>query len=234
MKFSTIRNTAACIALAYILIQTWQWYVYAQFSTAANVQEEMMQGHHILHVSRSWLMLIAIFAMTILNIAICYIASYISRFWAWVAFMGYFSFFMLEIILRSVELFYIQLQLPQEALKADTASLPSITDKFTLFYSIQHAMYFPLIFSTLISYVTLFFLFPVKPKVFVIIKIVMGANILRSFWRLGADFLGIKWLQGNLYNDLYLPMVVLLFGLTMWWLLRIKEDDLAKIVHQTA
>ncbi|NML20706.1 hypothetical protein HHL16_07465 [Pseudoflavitalea sp. G-6-1-2] len=234
MNFSTIKKVAAFIALAYILIQTWQWYVYEQFGAPANTQEEMMQGHHILHVSRSWLMLIAIFAMMILNIAICYVASNISRFWAWVAFVGYFAFFMLEIALRSVELFYVQLQLPAEALKADATALQGITEKFSTFYSIQHAMYFPLIFSTTIAYVTLFFLFPSKPKVFMIIKIVMGLNVLRSLWRIGADFLGIKWLQGSLYNDLYLPLVVLLYGLTAWWLFRLKENDLAKIVHQTA
>ena len=179
-------------------------------------------------------MLIAMFGMMILNITICYIASRISKFWAWVAFTGYFTFFILEALLRSVELFYTQIQLPEQALKADASTMQVITDRFSIFASIQHALYFPLIFSIFISYIVLFFLFPGTPKIFRVIRFVMLANILRSCWRLGADFLGINWLQGNLYDELYLPLVILLYGLTAWWLFKMKDEDLAKIVHQSA
>ncbi|MGN6420424.1 MAG: hypothetical protein ACTHMC_23145 [Pseudobacter sp.] len=220
MDLNTIRKTAAYIAVAYILVQSFQWYVFAQFPAAANAQEEMMQGHHALHVTRSWLMLISMFAMLILNITVCYIAATINRFWAIVGMAGYFTFFLLEISLRSVELFYIQLYLPQQALKADPGVLQNILDKYSTFANIQHALYFPLIFSTSITYFSLFFIF--KPKVHRIIRFVMLVNILRSSWRLGSDFLNIGWLQGSLYNTVYLPLVVLLFGLTAIWLLRMK------------
>lgn len=223
MNFTIIRKAAACIAIVYILIQSFQWYVFEQFPTAANVQEEMMQGHHLLHVTRSWLMLVIMFGLLILNITICYIASRINLFWSAVAMAGYFTFFLLEISLRSVELFYTQIYLPDQVLKADPSILQGIIDKFSTFTSIQHALYFPLIFSITISYFVLFFLFPVKVKVHRIIKVVMGINILRSLWRLGADFLNLSWLQGNLYNQVYLPLVILLFGLTALWLFRLKN-----------
>lgn len=224
MNFTTIRRSAAFIAIAYILVQSFQWYVFAQFPAAANVQEEMMQGHHPLHITRSWLMLISMFAMLILNMTVCYIASKINLFWSVVAMAGYFTFYLLEISLRSVELFYTQLYLPQQALNAAPGTLQNILDKFSTFGNIQHALYFPLIFSTTICYFSLFFIF--RPKVHRIIWLVMLANILRSGWRLGADFLNIGWLQGSLYNTLYLPMVVLLFGLTAIWLLRLKNEEI--------
>lgn len=222
MNLTIIRRTAACIALAYILIQSFQWYVFAQFPVAANVQEELMQGNHTLHITRSWLMLLSMFGLMIVNITICYIASKINIFWSVIAMIGFLTFFLLEISLRSVELFYTQLYLPQQALNATTTAMEGILDKFSTFTQIQQALYFPLIFSTTISYVVLFFLFPSAEKIHRIIKLVMGINILRSVWRISADFLHISWLQGSLYNTLYLPLVVLLFGLTAWWLLKLR------------
>lgn len=225
MNLTTIRKTAAGIAIVYILIQSFQHFVFAQFPVASNVQEEMMQGHHSLHITRSWLMLISMFAMLILNITVCYIASTINRFWAIVAMAGYFTFFMLEVILRSIELFYTQIYLPQQALHADPAALQDVLDKFSTFANIQHALYFPLIFSTSITYFSLFFIF--KPKAHRIIRFVMLVNILRSSWRLGSDFLNIRWLQGSLYDTVYLPLVVVVFGLTAIWLLRLKTSPLS-------
>lgn len=228
MNLTIIRKTAACIALAYILIQSFQWYVFAQFPVASNVQEELMQGHHTLHITRSWLMLLSMFGLMIVNITICYIASKINLFWSVIAMIGFLTFFFLEISLRSVELFYTQLYLPQQALHAAPAAMVDILDKFSTFTHIQQALYFPLIFSTSISYVVLFFLFPSTVKVHRIIRVVMGVNILRSLWRISADFLNISWLQGSLYNTLYLPLVVLLFGLTAWWLFTLKEEKILR------
>lgn len=224
MNLTIIRKTAAGIAIVYILIQSFQHFVFAQFPVASSVQEEMMQGHHSLHIARSWLMLISMFAMLILNITVCYIASTINRFWAIVAMAGYFTFFILEAILRSIELFYTQIYLPQQALHADPAALQEILDKFSTFANIQHALYFPLIFSTSITYFSLFFIF--RPKVHRIIRFVMLVNILRSSWRLGSDFLNIRWLQGSLYDTVYLPLVVVVFGLTAIWLLRLKNEEI--------
>lgn len=224
MNLTIIRKTAAGIAIVYILIQSFQWYVFAQFPAAGSVQEEMMQGNYALHITRSWLMLISMFAMLILNITICYIAAKINLFWSLVAMAGYFTFFVLEAILRSVELFYTQIYLPQQSLNADPAAMQNILDKFSTFANIQHALYFPLIFSTFITYLCLFFVF--KPKLHRIIRFVMLVNILRSGWRLGSDFLSIQWLQGDLYNTVYLPLVVLIFGLIAIWLLRLKESSI--------
>lgn len=222
MNLTIIRKTAACIAIAYILVQSVQWYVFAQFPAAANLQEEMMQGAHPLHIARSWLMLLSMFGLMIVNITICYIASRINQVWSVIAFTGFLTFYLLEISLRSVELFYTQLYLPKQALTATPVVMENILDKFSTFTQIQQALYFPLIFSTTISYVVLFFLFPSTVKVHRVIRVVMGVNILRSVWRISADFLHISWLQGSLYNTLYLPLVVLLYGLTAWWLLKLK------------
>ncbi|HVK48037.1 MAG TPA: hypothetical protein VM488_09340, partial [Pseudobacter sp.] len=65
-----------------------------------------------------------------------------------------------------------------------------------------------------------------RPKVHRIIRFVMLVNILRSSWRLGSDFLNIRWLQGSLYDTVYLPLVVVVFGLTAIWLLRLKNEEI--------
>ncbi|MBO9561707.1 MAG: hypothetical protein J7621_03000 [Niastella sp.] len=224
MKDRQIRIVAAVVALVYIGIQSFQWYVFGQFPTPASPREELLQGYHPLHVVRSWLMLLAMFGLLFLYYVVCSIAARINHAWGRFAFPGFFIFLILEMILRSIELFYIQQHLPILALKSNGEDLQRIIDQFQTFQSIQQALYFPLIFSGFISYVILFFLFGGGQRVNRIIRFVMGVNILRVVWRLLSDYGHVSWLQGNLYDRIYLPLVVLVFGSMAFWLIRYKEE----------
>ena len=134
-------------------------------------------------------------------------------------------FFMLEVLLPSTELFYMHLYLPKKALAANANELNGIIDKFQTFQTIQSALYFPLILSATISYAILFFLFwSIKQKVNWIIRSVLAIDLLRSFWRLSADYFNIQWLQGDLYSTIYLPMVIITFGPISIWLLKLKDE----------
>jgi hypothetical protein len=224
MKERPVRIIAAVIALVYIGIQGFQEYVFAQFPSPASPKEELMQGFHPLHLTRSWLMLFAMFGLLFLYLVICSLAAKVNRFWARFAFSGVFIFLFLEIIIRSIELFYIQQFLPEQALKSNEQALIGIIGKLQTFQTIQASLYFPLIFSALIAYVILFFLFAGGEKVNRLIRFVMAVNILRSLWRLLSDYGNISWLQGNLYNRTYFALVVLLFGCTALWLFKKKEE----------
>ena len=229
MKEKPVRIAAAVTALVYIGIQGFQEYVFGQFPSPASPKEELMQGFHPLHITRSWLMLFAMFGLLFLYLVICSLAAKVNRFWARLAFSGVFIFLFLELIIRSIELFYIQQYLPEQALKSNEQALPGIIDKMQTFQTIQGSLYFPLIFAALIAYVILFFLFAGGEKVNRLIRFVMAANILRSIWRLLSDYGNITWLQGNLYNRIYFAMVVLLFGLMALWLFKKKENGNAFI-----
>ncbi|OQP58350.1 hypothetical protein [Niastella populi] len=224
MNTKILRVVAAVIALIYVAIQTFQWYVFEQFNPPASAAEELQQGNHPLHLVRSSLMLAAMFMLLYVRYVICFIAGMYNRFWANLAFICYFTFFMLEVLLRSTELFYLQLHLPQKARGADAHELKGIIDQFQTFQTIQSALYFPLIVSATISYAILFFLFwSVKQKVNLIIKAVLAIDLLRSFWRLSGDYFNVQWLQGDLYSTIYLPMVIITFGPISIWLLKFKD-----------
>ncbi len=225
MNTKILRVIAAVIALLYIAIQTFQWYVFEQFNTPASAAEELQQGNHPLHLVRSSLMLAAMFMLLYVRYVICFLAGIYNRFWANLAFICYFVFFMLEVLLRSTELFYIQLHLPQKALAANANELNGIIDKFQTFQTIQAALYFPLIVSATISYAILFFLFwSINQKINWIIRSVLAIDLLRSTWRLLSDYFNVQWLQGDLYSAIYLPMVIITFGPISIWLLTLKDE----------
>jgi hypothetical protein len=229
MNIKILRVVAAIIALVYIAIQTFQWYVFEQFHTPASAAEELQQGNHALHLVRSCLMLAAMFMLLYVRYVICFLAGMYNGFWANLAFICYFIFFMLEVLLRSTELFYAQLSLPQKAQSANANELNGIIDKFQTFQAIQSALYFPLILSATISYAILFFLFwSIKQKGNWIIRSVLAIDLLRSIWRLLSDYFNVQWLQGDLYSTIYLPMVIITFGPISIWLLKLKDEQYVK------
>ena len=232
MNIKLLRVTAAVIALIYIVIQTFQWYVFEQFKAPASATEELQQGHHSLHLVRSSVMLAAMFGLLYVRYVICFLAGMHNRFWANLAFICYFVFFIIEILLRSTELFYAQLYLPSKALLANANELNGIIDKFQTFQAVQSALYFPLIVSATISYAILFILFlSIKQKVNWIIRSVLGIDLLRSFWRLSSDYFNVKWLQGDLYSTIYLPLVIITFGPICIWLIKFKDEQYVKAGH---
>lgn len=232
MNIKILRVTAAVIALIYIAIQTFQWYVFEQFDIPASAAEELQQGNHPLHLVRSSLMLAAMFALLYVRYVICFLAETHNRFWANLAFICYFIFFIIEVLLRSTELFYTQLYLPQKAAAVNANELNGIIDKFQTFQTIQSALYFPLIVSATISYAILFFLFPpINQKVNWIIRSVLAIDLLRSFWRLSSDYFNVKWLQGDLYSTIYLPLVIITFGPICIWLLKFNDKRDVSAVH---
>ncbi|THU37053.1 hypothetical protein FAM09_19045 [Niastella caeni] len=229
MNFKNIRLGAAIVAFLYIAIQAFQHYVFDKFPEPASAAEELQQGNHPLHLIRSYLMFGAMFGLLYIRYVICFLAAMYNRFWSILAFICYFIFFLLEILLRSTELFYAQLFLPKLARAANSDDLKIIIDKFQTFQSIQSALYFPLILSATCSYAILFFIFsPVKQKVNWLIKFVLGVDLLRSFWRLLSDYFNVKWLQGNLYSQIYLPLVIITFGSIGIWLLKFREEQMQR------
>jgi hypothetical protein len=64
-----------------------------------------------------------------------------------------------------------------------------------------------------------------KQKINWVIIFVMTIDLLRSLWRLCSDYFNVKWLQGNLYDQMYLPLVFITFGSLSIWLLRVKDQQ---------
>jgi hypothetical protein len=218
------RGIAATFCIAYVLIQVFQRFVFMSIPQPKNIAEELILGSMPIHIWRSTLLLLSFFALIYVYAVIVFHEFRKSVLLFTIAFIGLLIFCFLEIGIRSVELFYIQLQLPQEYISAENELVKnSILDKYVAFQSVQSALYFPLLFSQAISSVIVAWLFSSKPKLNYLIKIAFAVNAIRLAGRLGGMFLHVKWLN-SFSSTLYLPLVILIFGLLIIWFIKGKQD----------
>lgn len=215
--------TAAIFCIAYILIQSFQEYVFRTIPPPKDPTEELLQGRLPLHIWRSALLLLSFFPLLYVFLVIVLSNFRGNPILFSTAFIGLFIFCFLEISIRSVELFYIQIQLPDALLAAkDAAVRNSILDRFSLFQSIQQALYFPLMLAQAISSFILAIAFSRKPPSNWMIKTAFAINAFRLAGRIIAMTFHVSWFN-SFSGSLYLPFVVIIFGLMTVWLLKTRH-----------
>lgn len=218
------RKIAAIFCIIYILIQIFQQYVININPQPSNITEEIIQNSLPLNRWRSFLILISFFLMIYTYTVITFYELKRNILLYFLAFLGFFIFCFLEINIRSVELFYFQMKFPSEFLEAKTEITKThLIENYTLFQSIQYALYFPLLLSQAISSLIISFLFSSKVKINYALKIGFGINALRLFFRLITMYLNLNIIEQ--YNSiLYLPLVIIIFGLLSYWLFNVKDN----------
>ncbi|WP_243293300.1 hypothetical protein [Geothrix mesophila] len=219
------RLAAGFLALGYVAVQGFQDYVFAVFQAPANAAEELLQGAAGLHLARSALMLVWMFALIFIAWVICARGMRRRPILAWAAFFGFFMFGLFEVALRSVELFWTQIQLPAEYLKAtEPAVRAGILDKVATFQSVQHALYFPLMLAPCLGSLGVYFLFPGSPRIHWALKAVMAIAVARMTVRL-LTYADIQLMSMAFYEKIYFPLVVIEHLPKAYWLFRVEDAD---------
>ena len=206
----THRLAAAGIALAYVAIQSFQWYVFGALPDVVTLADALLQGPHPLNIARAVSMLLSFFGLIFLFGVCCAMAGQRRPFTAMAAFVAFFVFFLLEVSLRSVELFHVYLELPaQYQASSESLERARILSQAESFASIQHALYFPLGLSWLLGSVLLCRALGAQ-RIDRLAQWAFALNALRLALRMVDDFVfGAKF--DELYGALYLPLVVLTF-----------------------
>jgi|SRR5688572_5256920 len=217
-----LRIAAGITALVYVGIQAFQDYVFRTLPAPASPAEELMAGAHPLHLARSTLMLFGMFGLLFIFTVIALQRVRTRPVLAGAAMLSYFVFFLLEIGLRSTELFWTQIQLPAAYAAAPD---PAILDQLATFQAVQGALYFPLGFSTLVGSILMLLLFETPPRLNWIIRIVFGWNALRIAARQLTAYAGLPVMPGWLYEKIYFVGVVLAFYLpAAYWLFKVPDE----------
>jgi hypothetical protein len=220
MTSRALRLAAGVVALAYIAVQGFQEYVFRTMAAPASPAEGLMQGAATAHVVRSSLMLAAMFGLVFLHGVLCLHRARERPVLAAAGFLGFLLFGALEIGLRSVELFWTQLQLPAAyAAQPD----PAILERLATFQAVQGALYAPLMAGFCLGSVALFVLYTPPPRADLAVRLVAGANILRNLTRFFTGYAGIPLFPDTVYEPAYFPMVIALYAPLAWWLLRARD-----------
>jgi hypothetical protein len=208
------------LCLAYILVQTFQWWVFSKAPAENNPASFFLFDASLISVVRSWLMLLSMFGLLYIHFVVSYQNYEVNSAACKIAFTSFYTFFLLEVVLRSIELFYIQIQLPNDYLNNSSADKEAILSTVTQFRQIQSAVYFPLGISWMVGSFIVGFLFPEKPGFNYLVKVAFWFNGVRLLLRSATVYLGLNMFPDGAYGTLYLPMVVIVFGLSAAWFWR--------------
>jgi hypothetical protein len=212
------RIAAAIVAIAYTAIQSFQWFAFSRLAAAGDPAQALMQGRSPLNVARSLSMLLSFFGLAYLFLVVCGIVYRRRPALAIAAFLGFFLFCLLEVQLRSVELFYVYLELPSRYQAATSAPERTLAlQAQSTFQAVQHALYFPLGLSWVIGSL-LVCLGLGRSRLDWLARWAFGLNSLRLMLRMFDSYvLGPEF--DALYSALYLPLVFLTFLPIAAWLL---------------
>ncbi|MCI4566637.1 hypothetical protein [Lysobacter sp. CFH 32150] len=219
----THRLAAAAVAVLYIAIQSFQWFVFSQLPTPDGPAQELLQGPLPLNLARATLMLLSFFGLAYLYLVACVLVFQRKPLAAVAAFLGFFVFCLLELQLRSVELFYVYLKLPglYEAATA-AAEQARLLEIQSIFQSVQYALYFPLGLAQVLGSIALCVALGGN-RFDWLAKFAFGLNAVRLLLRmLDTYVLGTRF--DALYSTLYLPLVYVIFGAIVAWLCLRRED----------
>lgn len=218
-----LKLAAAIVCLVYILVQSFQWWVFARVPDGADPVVNFLNGHHTLNIIRSWSMLLSMFGLFFISFVVSVMAYQYNRPWALLALVNLFIFSLLEIVLRSIELFYVQVQLPEAYLaNTDPVHRQHIMDTVSTFLGVQGAVYFPLGLGWMLGSLILALIFP-NNRAHFIVKFVFFLNAARLLARMLTNYLGMGLLGNEVYDVIYLPLVCLTFGPLAYWLYRNKN-----------
>lgn len=215
------RVAAAIIALGYIGVQAFQWHVFAVLPVAQGPAESLLLGPAPLNIARAISMLLSFLGLGYLFLVACAIAFPRRPLVAVAAFLLFFVFCLLEVLLRSVELLHVFIALPAQYQAAMTAGERlALLGQQALFGSIQHAVYLPLGFSFMSGSTLLVFALGER-RIDRLAQCAFGLNALRLFLRQWDVYVFPPANFDALYDVLYLPLVVLTFApIALWLLLR--------------
>lgn len=209
---------AAFICILYIAVQCFQEYVFQTIPQPQNIVDELNQGFHTLHLIRSALLLLIFFVLVYVYAVIVYTDFNSNRLMYSLAFIAMLFFCLIEIGLRSIEFFYIQIDLVWNyMLSKGQAGKETALENFNLFKLVQRSLYFPLLISQLIGSIIIARLFSVKPKFNILIKFAFGLNACRLLLRVGEIFLYMSFLD-HINGILYLPLAFIIYGSIAIWL----------------
>jgi len=215
-----IRIAAAVVAVAYIAVQGFQDFVYRTLPVPETPAEELLQGAAPLHLVRSTLMLFAMLGLVFIYTTIALQRLRARPLLASVAIAGFGVFGLLEIALRSVELFWTQVQLPAAYLANPD---PGILDRLATFQAVQGALYFPLMLATWIGSVALYVLFAPPPRIHWVLRAALALNLVRITARMLTTFAGIPLLPTAIYEQIYIGLVLAFYVPVTYWLLRVDD-----------
>jgi hypothetical protein len=197
------RRVAASFVFAYIAIQTFQEIVFRILGEPSDAAGELQQGPAPLNLARASLMLVSFFGLAFAYLVVCAHDRARRPLASAAACLALLAFCLLEIGLRSVELFWAYIGLPDEFARAPAIAL----DKMATFQAIQAALYIPLMLSKLLGSAILAVGFPRTPRRNLLVVGSMGIDAARLACRLAGTLLHISALD-VLSGPLYLPLVV--------------------------
>lgn len=209
------RRIAATIVAAYILIQGFQEFAIRTLGQPTEPAAELLQGPEPLNIARATLLLLSFFGLAFAFLVVCAHDRARRPFASAAAYLGFLTFCLIEIGLRSVELFWVYLRLPEEYARAQAAAL----DKMATFQAVQAALYFPLMLSQLLGSAILAIGFPRAPRRNLLIVAAFGINAVRLACRLVGQFLHVAAFD-VISGPLYLPLVVVIYLPIAIWLYR--------------
>jgi hypothetical protein len=218
MVTTGMKRTAAIVCICYILIQSYQWWVFSLAPATSTPLSDFLFDGEPKSIVRSWLMLLSMFGLLYVHYILTYASPTRNRSAQGLTFTAFFTFFLLEVMLRSVELFYVQMQLPVDYVQGSATVRAGILAFVTQFRKIQGALYFPLGVSWMLASFTLARLYPSRPAFHNLIKIAFYFNGVRLLMRTATGYLGVNLFPDPIYDTLYLPMVFVVFGLSALWL----------------
>jgi hypothetical protein len=214
-----IRVTAGIVALAYIAIQVFQEYVYRTLPVPTTGVEELVAGAQPLHVVRSALMLFGIAGATFVYVVVPLHRVRARPVAAGVAIAAFGVWAIFELGLRSVELFWTQLQLPSAYAATHDAG---IVDQLTTFAAVQGALYVPLMGASLVGSIAMVLV--ARRSGDRLLVAVFAFNAVRIVVRMLSAYTGVPLLPAGVYDQVYLGIVVIVHGPLAYWLMRDAPD----------
>ncbi|MXV53086.1 hypothetical protein GS399_19115 [Pedobacter sp. HMF7647] len=220
MVTSNMKIGAGLTAIIYIIIQSYQAWVFDKIPETGNFLDDFLAGANTLHIIRSWLMLIAMFGLFYLFFTLCFDNYANNKAWSIIAFSAFFVFFFLEIIMRSVELLYIQTYLPKAYTSANSSTRQQIILIVTVIQRVQGALYFPLMAAQMLGSFLLFLTYKSLLSIVWLLKAAFLINALRLAVRMVTVYGNVENTLGTLLDtSLYLPLVYIIYGSMAVWLL---------------
>ena len=211
---------AAWCAVAYIAIQTFQWYAFSVMPPEGSAEASLLDGASPMNLARAISMLVAFFALAYLFLITCATNVRRAPVASVAAFLGLFVFCLLELVLRSIELFWVYLALPAQYAAADAAGQAHVLSLQQTFYAVQGAVYFPL--GLVQSIASVILAIHLRGPWSAWARAAFAINALRLGLRMfDAYVLGPKF--DALYDVLYLPLVYVIFGGIAGWLFKGRE-----------
>ena len=172
-------------------------------------------------------MLVSMFGLWYIYTVVCLETAKTQKTYSVLAFVAFSIFCFLEICLRSTELFYVQIHLPaQYQSLSDTGSRLIIENIVKAFYQVQSALYFPLGLGWMLGSLIVALTSP-RSHVNYILKATFAINAVRIFVRILTVYVGFDILNDKIYSAIYLPLVVITFGLLGFWFLKSHRVDKA-------